>query len=383
MGKGQARWTILVLLAGSMELGQAGKDNERWTEAAEYDHAWEKSAPKFPTYDSMKMAQPKNRVKPTREDATEEGDALLSDMQKAVNTARRAEQRLQRLLRDRQAHKEQWEIYNQKAKQAFITEKNRYLKAVSHNAKEIEQAQAAQQEARDLICMIADGVAPPAHVANAEQDLEWDRMVVDWENERQHSTDGVVQRALQERKERLIEQRRQLEKLQGTGSGSGGAPAERPRDGTDKTGNMPTYGVASPSPSTRRSAPYPPTSPVLGKPDPMPPVEPSLSPQHPSMREAATAKTRAGIKETSKKSPARPLTGSTPLQEKLEERRAKERLGPALQPFRNGQGGADQETAMARDGPPAEPAQAPVSSILEDDDEDLEPKPPPGLSGLE
>ena len=359
-----------------------------------WDKGWDKpqrgSMTAFPAYDAIQHGEPKAKAKPTRKGDDEVGDDMLTDLQKAVNAARKAEHRLQKLVGDRKQAKEQWTLYTQKAKQAFIKEKTRHLKALDVFERDILVAQQAQQDARELICLIADGATLPVRAAEEAQDNEWEQMIVDWEEERRGITDGVVQRALQERRARMGPPAFPAETMSRGGGPDmastqlhaqenvlGSAPLKEAK---------PMYGAASPSPPGTRSTPYPPTSPVLPKPsDDMmkEDLDRRTSPLHPGQRAHGQQRSftdveppRQGVKEATKQPPTKPDSGGATLRQKLEERRAQEIQGSAMQPFRVASPEEGHPSLGSPGGAkPSAPATAPGPksgvNILEDDDPDF------------
>ena len=100
----------------------------------------------FPAYDSKSV----NKTGLLKEvhSTTYVQDPLVSELQRAVNTARRAEGKVRKLETDKVARKQQWETWEQELKRTYVKEKQRYKNAILKIEREAESANEELQEAR-------------------------------------------------------------------------------------------------------------------------------------------------------------------------------------------------------------------------------------------
>ena len=159
--------------------------------------------PAFPAFDAKppKKGGPaaSSRREEIQETVTGEDGHLVPTVQKALNGARKAENRLAKLVQDRQRAEQQWQDYMQDSKAAYIRERDRFHRAMDHFTKEILEAREFQRQARAVLRHVAleDEERKDMETEEATvEDDEWDRMVKDWEEERESVDDGVLRRAL-------------------------------------------------------------------------------------------------------------------------------------------------------------------------------------------
>ena len=193
------RWRLWYGARGQQQSWRNhGKGQEKGSKGA-------KAAGSFPAYDAKPPATVKSKLDKLEPEGIEPADGLVPGMQKALNHARRMEGRLQRLLKDKQTAMEQWEQYKKDAQKAFYNEKARFMQAQENFDKEIATAVVAQKEAREQLCAMVDVANNPRMSEEPAIDNEWDRMLVDYEEERQGTMTGVLERALQDRKQWLAQ----------------------------------------------------------------------------------------------------------------------------------------------------------------------------------
>ncbi|CAE7787680.1 unnamed protein product [Symbiodinium sp. CCMP2592] len=286
-----------------------------------------RSSNSFPAYDAVAPQQtPTHASIPvvTLDDGdADPGSCMVPSMQKALNTCRKAEQRLAKLLKDRRVSTQQWDIYVKKAKAAYVKEKTRHLRALEAFDKELRTAQQAQEEARQMVCMVAHHHAmgsAPAENTEVEGGAEWDAMIAEWEQEQEFADDGVLQRAMAAARN-VSTPRPPQDRIPRT-------PV--PESGARKGEPEPTYTAVSPDLGRARVDPYPATTPgatnthtplsnaQLGAAIPEDVTSPGLT----GMRDRSSrSEQRKGIKEQSKTKPqVTEVHGN--IEDKLQRRRA-------------------------------------------------------------
>ena len=129
---------------------------------------------------------------------------LVRDLQQLVNQARKAEQKVKRLVGEKATKASQWCQYERDIKEAFLKERQRHLDAVAHLEEEIAKALSAQDDARARVRAAAAGgdqAAPaPAEASAGSVEDSWEAQVAAWEAEGQPNDaafGAVLQRALQ------------------------------------------------------------------------------------------------------------------------------------------------------------------------------------------
>ena len=193
------RWRLWYGARGQQQSWKNhGKGQEKGSKGA-------KAAGSFPAYDAKPPATVKSKLDKLEPEGIEPADGLVPGMQKALNHARRMEGRLHRLLKDKQTALEQWEQYKKDAQKAFYNEKARFMQAQENFDKEIATAVVAQKEAREQLCAMVDVANNPWMSEEPAIDNEWDRILVDYEEERQGTMNGVLEQALQETKQWLAQ----------------------------------------------------------------------------------------------------------------------------------------------------------------------------------
>ena len=146
------RWQLMVagwLLLERFEAFQS------WT--CTMDEAEGPKAPsrsQFPAYDAqppqVQSGGRKGRGSLDKETVDTETD-MVNTVQKALNTTRKAEGRLSRLLKDRERAELQWREHAVAAREAFYRERDRHMRALKTFDASIQEAQQAQSEARQAL----------------------------------------------------------------------------------------------------------------------------------------------------------------------------------------------------------------------------------------
>ena len=183
-GSGSQYWRGAYSIANRAPWKPSGKGKEKGTHQA---HA-------FPAYDQRPM--PKTKVKATRGELP---GASSSDTQRALNAARKAENKLSKLQNDRNTMAELWQQYLVDHKEAYLRERARHIKAMEASARDIEDAKRAQWEAREAVRATVLQEMTQAEPAEPVVDTEWEEMLQGWEEEQRGHLDGVLRRALQEK----------------------------------------------------------------------------------------------------------------------------------------------------------------------------------------
>ena len=162
----------------------------------------------FPQYDArqvdVKQAERENLVQITevRQPGTSSDATLVKDLQHLVNQARKAEQKVKRILTDQCTKQAQWSQYEKDMKQAFLKEKQRHQEALSHLEDELLRAVQVQDEARARVRTLAAGSEQSVEDQNSPcqaEDDAWAAQVADWESGNMPTDaqfSAVLQRAL-------------------------------------------------------------------------------------------------------------------------------------------------------------------------------------------
>ena len=323
-----------------------------------------KAKPSFPTYSGIAARHPPATPANGAQLQMSEPGGLVTDMQAALNVARKAEIRVNRLHAAYEAAQDNWATYDQLAKENYQRERRRYQKDLERIEKEAVEAEAQQQRSREAVLRIANGQTPePLAAVPAPPDAQVAALFETWAAEDGNDLDGVFQRALH-------------------------AQAPNTPTGVRTSAPMTPVPAARPSPARATDDPYfgtaghvqvspAPTGAAVG--GLLSGVPPGLSPgfgqhpKHPGQRDKSLlrapttdAPPRQGIKEATK-GKAAPTTGHVSWEAKLQEKR--ESMRNALHPF---------GVAPRTPAPPAAPEesllrqwQGLASMTVEDDDPDL------------
>eukprot|EP00439_Symbiodinium_sp_Y106_P020910 s5965_g2.t1 len=294
---------------------------------------------------------------------------LVTDMQAALNVARKAEIRVAKLHSAYEAAQEQWAAYDKAAKENYQKERRRFQKDLERIEKEALDAEAHQQRSRDMVLRIANGHPPeePASRSAVGLDKHVEELFDAWAEEDGHDLDGVLRRAMHSQGAAPI--------TPATGRSSAPMTPVLPgRPGTPLATADPYLGA----PADAFSASPPRTLPVQS--GPLHNAPPGLSPltgqlpKHPGQRDKSLARVptgegppRTSIKEATK-AKAPPATGHVTLEEKLQERRA---MRSALRPFGIGIVPGELLHNAPKEGETLPGWQGLAAMTLEDDDPDL------------
>ena len=155
----------------------------------------------FPAYDEKPVVHDAGRTPnvhlSVEQDQQESG---LGGMQKLVNVARKAEQKLVRLQADKDKSALQWQQYQKDLQLAFNRERKRHIQAQEQFEKDIAMAGEKQEEARANIRNYAATFASRGSAAEREEDgPSWEEMTRSWIEEEDGAIEGVLHRALSSR----------------------------------------------------------------------------------------------------------------------------------------------------------------------------------------
>ena len=151
--------------------------------------------PKFPAYDAP-VPTSKSGGKGTKgQEARETDEGMVSQVQRALNQTRKAEVRLQRLLKDRDKAEAQWQNYVVEAREAFYKEKDRHARALKVFERDIQEAHHQQSDARRVLrdqVLRAEQEADGDAMEEEAVDGEWERMIEAYERESVLADDAVL-----------------------------------------------------------------------------------------------------------------------------------------------------------------------------------------------
>ncbi|CAE7562292.1 unnamed protein product [Symbiodinium sp. CCMP2592] len=156
--------------------------------------------PRFPTYQSMHVRDPANGpgkgAGKHPNVAVEEAPGSVMGLQPVLNTARKAELRVQRLVANRDRARRQWEAYDAELKQTFMREKKKFSANLERLNKDITEALHAQDLARRAVCQTVNGQPVAESEMAANEEMEWERTRSAWEQDEGSDLHGVLHRAM-------------------------------------------------------------------------------------------------------------------------------------------------------------------------------------------
>ena len=369
----------LGLLAGC--LFALGCEKNGWHANREEDR------PAFPRYDArqLDLSQPTHQLIEIK-DTRSEPRGLAGELQLIVNQARKYEQRLNSLQKNRQQRLAQWDKYESDIKKSYQAEKERHQKALARIEEDLSSVKQQYDQVQDQMgqAAVAAGFARDAPMEQLEA-ADMDRMF----GMPAAAPDVSLEDIRAMRRERAAAASAQpAMPLSSTPEPPGLAapPMNAGPPTSDGTAHVDTaaatatargpqqdgYTAASPDLHRARAAPYPPTSPGH--------LRPAVGvTRHPGQRDMSQSRVptnqevpRHPIKEDTKAPPARPNHPGS-IQQKLEERRQQGR-GNAMQPFHREAPPDTGPIGAGTDGPPGE-----VKPAFVEDDNDLS----PGFAGME
>ncbi|CAE7409934.1 unnamed protein product [Symbiodinium sp. CCMP2456] len=340
-------------------------------------------APAFPSYTTMPQPtrEQRHQTSTTEQAAPQFGRA--QGLQGLLNTARKAEVKLQKLLAAKDKAAEQWTTFQKGLEESFLRERARYSKDVARRDRDIDEATSEQTKSYEAIqnAFMRRNDAPDVAMEQAEAEEEWARLRSGWEQEEGSTLERVLQTALAAPRASAPEVLRQLSPeiqrmLISFGSSMatasmtpGNLPtaAEHPQPSTAGV-VLPTTASTAPTPSLVVHKEAPQAS--FMHPCPSQKVELAASPSHPGQRVPSAARVpttveapRQDVKSATKHGPE---VGQlhVPLADKLAVRRAMDPAHPLL-PF-GGAGNRHPVQPHATPAPDGVPAGVPTVSLDEE-----------------
>ena len=279
---------------------------------------------------------------------------LVHGLQELLNTARKAENRLHKVHLAKERAAEQWRLYQQGLKDAWMKEHLKYNKNVERLDRDLQEATVDQEKAYQAVRQAwTEGMpAQPDDAMGARAEETWDRLQANWAQEDEATLQSVLQRAVSMTEPGVShpgavrQLRPELVKL--LSHFSANAPWEGP-PGLGQGSGMPGPATGPPPSGATSTSPLPPTDvPVVEAANNVAPTtsatgrlqgDMQVSPSHPGQREhrggrvpTSVEPPRQGIKPATM-AHAQPDRPQGPgLSEKLNKRREAE-LTKAMQPF--------------------------------------------------
>ena len=114
----------------------------------------------------------------TRSLQTRIEDPKTKDVQYAVNQLRKAESRVQRILRDRMEKSRRWVAYEKQLRAAFVQEKAQHEEDMNKLETDLQEAQKGHLQAKELLGRIAYGLASSLDdiITGAKEQDDWDML---------------------------------------------------------------------------------------------------------------------------------------------------------------------------------------------------------------
>ena len=307
--------------------------------------------------------------------------AYLTAVQRAVTAARKQDVRLRKINEEKLSRQKLWKQYVEDTKRKFAKQKREFEQDMQRlEADRVATIEAGQMSAAQVKAIVIGQSRPPQTAEPLETEAAWEAL---WRGvEAPPSGATFLDEAMAAAAQGGMEV--DLPTWEEFGPPAAEAPELKPVHLPPAPPGLPepTYTALSPNAANARYAPYPATSPVTR------PVavntgvtltaeEPTrhYGPRDPGPHHAPAGERppRQGVKEATKRPPARPPTAG--LAEKLEAKR-KDAEGVAMRPFRTSQrpGPSDAGTASGENGVTTEPPGHPGGRIpiLEDDEESEE-----------
>ncbi|CAE7697032.1 psaC [Symbiodinium sp. CCMP2592] len=159
--------------------------------------------PVFPSYNTIDLTQDATGAAGADGADARPPDAanagLVPTLQTALNQTRKAEQKVNKLKKAKQTGAAKWKQYEASLKATFARERGRFAKDQERMAKEIVEAEAAQEEARGALRQVfMQEQGQPQDVAMAELPSV-DQVFASWETEDQSDYGAVLRRAMDSR----------------------------------------------------------------------------------------------------------------------------------------------------------------------------------------
>ena len=173
-----------------------GWGKEPWQEKAEGKQAQPKKGA-FPHCDALPKGERQSLVEVA---SSSSSGGYVSDLQRAVNIARKAEQRVKRLAGEKTQRVQQWKDYEAELKRCYAVEKQRFRGALQRLEKEEAEALLEQTTARESLRKVALGQESdvvPVPMEAPDQDFEMLTRSAFAEGAEEEDADAVIQRAVE------------------------------------------------------------------------------------------------------------------------------------------------------------------------------------------
>ena len=160
----------------------------------------------FPAYDNKKGGTSKVKVQAGEDlvtvlSSTRSQDTIVRDLQKLLNTARKAENRVAKVQADRAEKVKQWKEWEQQLKRCYSSEKQRHSANLASLDKELAEAIEQQELARQEVRLMASGPsAEPMEIVHSDEvDAEFAALLEEdgFSQEEEGANEDVLRRALQ------------------------------------------------------------------------------------------------------------------------------------------------------------------------------------------
>ena len=315
------------------------------------DQAWDKGpAASFPAFDAKLSVEAAKEEDGRGREPSGDGSIPTRTVQTALNAARRAEQRVDRLARDEQTTHSQWDAYVKAMKQGYVREKKRFQARLDKLKKEQLEAQEQLDIARVAfrsIVMDEEPSLPSAGKALEDTGSAADEVFAEWDASAAPDWSGVATRALEGGATvgTPVRARTTAPMTPAVRHASLGQTSMHPHQGASSLGTpSPVNAVVDPymamAMMQQGHAPFPAN--LAGASPPLVPPglpSPGQVPRPPGPRAHEVRRSpkgdsgvRQGIKESTKTKPAMDA-GHTSFAEKLQTRREGLSLGKAATPF--------------------------------------------------
>ena len=176
--------------------GNKGRGKAPWQDKQDYRQSQPKKGT-FPHYDALPKSERQNIVEIA---SSSNAGGYVSELQKAVNVARKAEQRVKRLAGEKRDRVQQWRDYEAELKRCYSSEKQRFRSALQKLERDETEAVAEQAAARENLRKVAVGqTAEPedTHMEILDQEFEMLTESAGMEPVQEEDTDAVIRRAME------------------------------------------------------------------------------------------------------------------------------------------------------------------------------------------
>ena len=176
--------------------GNKGRGKAPWQEKPDTRQGQQRKGA-FPHYDALPKGERQTLVEVT---STSSAGGYVSELQRAVNVARKAEQRVKKLAGEKQDRVQQWRDYEAELKRCYSVEKQRFRNALQKLERDEVEALAEQTAARESLRRVAVGqTAEPedTHMEVLDQDFEMLTRSAATDPVQEEDADAVIQRALE------------------------------------------------------------------------------------------------------------------------------------------------------------------------------------------